>query len=180
MTWVGPSARQAVVLHHPVPLVRRRAYLNPDPKARRNAIYVCWHQRVLTFAFTHRYLGARVLVSRSRDGEMYIRMLERLGFHTPRGSSKRGGSEALRTLLVEAESGCDIGMTVDGPRGPLHVFKVGAVYLASKSGLPIVLIASSYHRYWRLKTWDRFQVPWPLHLGRRPDHRAHLCPARPG
>jgi hypothetical protein len=96
---------------------------------------------------------------------MYIRMLERLGFHTPRGSSKRGGSEALRTLLVEAESGCDIGMTVDGPRGPLHVFKVGAVYLASRSGLPIVLIASSYHRYWRLKTWDRFQVPWPFTWG---------------
>jgi lysophospholipid acyltransferase (LPLAT)-like uncharacterized protein len=96
---------------------------------------------------------------------MYIRMLGRLGFRTPRGSSKRGGSEALRTLLVEAESVGDIGMTVDGPRGPLHVFKVGAVYLASKSGLPIVLIVSSYRRYWRLKTWDRFQVPWPFTWG---------------
>ena len=71
----------------------------------------------------------------------------------------------MRALLAHAASGCDFGITPDGPRGPRHVFQVGAVYLASQSGLPIVPMTVSYHRFWRLKSWDQFQVPWPFSWG---------------
>ena len=71
----------------------------------------------------------------------------------------------MRALLADAASGYDFGITPDGPRGPRHVFKVGAVYLASQSGLPIVPITVSYHRFWRLKSWDQFQLPWPFSWG---------------
>jgi len=67
--------------------------------------------------------------------------------------------------LAEAGSGCDFGITPDGPQGPRHVFKVGAVYLASQSGLPFVPITVSYGRYWRLNSWDQFQLPWPFTWG---------------
>lgn len=141
------------------------AELHPDPRARRNGIYVFWHQRLLCFAYTHGPFQPRILVSQSRDGDIIARVASGLGCLPIRGSSRRGGTEAMRALLAEAESGRDFGITPDGPLGPLHVFKVGAVYLASQSGLPVVPITVSYHRCWRFQSWDRFQVPWPFTWG---------------
>jgi len=140
-------------------------YANPDPRSRGNAIYVLWHQRLLCFAYTHARFRGRLLVSRSSDGEILARLAAGLGFSPIRGSSRRGGSEALRALLAEAGSGCDFGITPDGPRGPRQVFKVGAVYLASRSGLPIVPITVAYRRSWQFRSWDRFQLPWPFTRG---------------
>lgn len=140
-------------------------HIHPDPCKRGNAIYVFWHQRLLAFAYTHARFGARVLISQSGDGEIIARIAERLGFVAIRGSSRRGGSEAVRTLLEEADGGHDFGITPDGPTGPPGTFKVGPVYLASQSGLPIVPITVTYHRFWRLNSWDGFQLPWPFTWG---------------
>jgi lysophospholipid acyltransferase (LPLAT)-like uncharacterized protein len=140
-------------------------HVHPDPRRRGNAIYVFWHQRLLCFAYSHRRLGARILVSRSKDGEIIARIAARLGFFPIRGSNRRGGEQAVRTLLAEAEYGYDFGITPDGPQGPCHVFKVGAVYLASRSGLPIVPITVAYRRCWQFRSWDRFQLPWPFTQG---------------
>jgi hypothetical protein len=141
------------------------SFLRADPATRGSGIYVCWHQRLLTFGYTHRRQGARILISRSRDGEMFSYLVRALGFLPVRGSSHRGGGEAVRSLLSDLPSGRDIGITVDGPRGPSQVFKVGAVYLASRSGLPIVPFAVSYRRVWQFKSWDRFQLPCPFTWG---------------
>ena len=140
-------------------------YVHPNPRDRGSAIYVMWHQRLLCFAYTHARFKGRILVSRSKDGEILARMGAALGFSPIRGSSHRGGSEAIRALLGEAGWGYDFGITPDGPRGPRQVFKVGAVYLASRSGLPIVPITVAYRRCWKLQSWDRFQLPWPFTRG---------------
>jgi lysophospholipid acyltransferase (LPLAT)-like uncharacterized protein len=138
------------------------AYLNPDPHTRQSTIFAFWHQRLLCFTYTHAGYNGRVLISRSRDGDVIAGMLARLGFVPIRGSSQRAGGAALRALLDQAKNGCDIGITPDGPRGPRHVFKLGAVFLASRSGLPIVPITVSYRRFWQFQSWDRFQLPWPF------------------
>jgi lysophospholipid acyltransferase (LPLAT)-like uncharacterized protein len=140
-------------------------FTDPDPSRRGNVIYVFWHQRLLCFTYTHRGRNGHVLISRSKDGELIARLLTGLGFAPVRGSSHRGGSEAVRELLEVAGDGRDIGITPDGPRGPQRVFKVGAVYLASKTGLPIVPMTVSYRRFWSLQSWDRFQCPWPFTSG---------------
>jgi lysophospholipid acyltransferase (LPLAT)-like uncharacterized protein len=162
--WLGPIALRAWFS-----TIRLRwhggAYLQPDPRTRQKAIFVFWHERLLCFTYTHGRYHGRILVSRSRDGEVIARVASGLGFLPVRGSSRRGGVEALRALLAEAGSGYDFGITPDGPVGPLHVFKVGAVYLASQSGLPIIPISVSYGRCWRLKSWDRFIVPRPFTWG---------------
>jgi hypothetical protein len=67
--------------------------------------------------------------------------------------------------LAEVESGYDFGITPDGPLGPSQVFKAGVVYLASRSGLPVVPITVAYRRCWQLRSWDRFQFPWPFTHG---------------
>lgn len=145
-------------------------YLHPHPGTRGEAIYVLWHERLLCFAYTHAQFQGRILVSRSRDGEILARLATGLGFFPVRGSSRRGGSEALRALLAEVGSGYDFGITPDGPRGPRQEFKVGAIYLASRSALPIVPITVSYRQFWQFQSWDRLQFPWPftsavIHVG---------------
>ena len=160
-TWLGPP-----VLRAWFGTIRFRWYggesVHPDPRVRGNAIYVLWHQRVLAFAYTHAGFGGRVLVSQSRDGDIIAGVAAGLGFLPIRGSSRRGGTEAMRGLLAEAGRGYDFGITVDGPTGPARIFKVGAVFLASQSGLPIVPITVAYRRCVHLKSWDRFQFPWPF------------------
>lgn len=140
-------------------------FLRADPATRRSGIFVCWHQRLLSFGYTHRRHGARILISRSRDGELFSHLAQGLGFVPVRGSSHRGGGDAVRSLLSDVRCGRDIGITVDGPRGPNHIFKAGAVYLASHSGMPIVLVAFSYRRVWQMKSWDLFHLPWPFTWG---------------
>jgi lysophospholipid acyltransferase (LPLAT)-like uncharacterized protein len=137
-------------------------YAVPSPVGRRSVIFVFWHQRLLCFLYTHRSLGGRVLVSRSSDGEIVARLLAGLGFSPVRGSTRRGGAEAVRELLAVAGDGRDVGITPDGPRGPQHVFKAGAVYLASRSGLPIVPLCVSYRGFWTLPSWDGFHLPHPF------------------
>jgi len=132
------------------------------PRPRKSVIFVFWHQRLLCFVYSHRGQGGYVLVSRSRDGEIIARLLAGLGFAPVRGSSRRGGMEAMRALLERAGDGRDIGITPDGPQGPGKVFKGGAVYLASRSGLPVVPLAVSYRRFFALPNWDAFQLPWPF------------------
>ncbi len=145
-------------------------FIHPDPRTRRNAIGVFWHQRLLGFGYSHGRFRPRILISASRDGDLIARVSGGLGCVAIRGSSRRGPVGAIRGLLAVAKDGYDLAVTPDGPLGPLHVFQVGAVYLASQTGLPIVPLTVSYGRCWRFKSWDRFILPWPftwgvLHMG---------------
>ncbi len=159
--WLGPLA-----LRLWFSTIRLRwvggAYLHPDPGRRGAMIGVFWHQRLLCFAYTHGQHRPRIMISQSRDGDLIARVAGGLGCVPVRGSSRRGKVKALRGLLAEAKSGHDMAITPDGPLGPARVFQAGAVYLASETGLPIVPFTVSYGRYWRLRSWDRFIVPWPF------------------
>src|SRR5262249_50698840 len=84
----------------------------------------------------------------------------RLGFGLVRGSTTRGGVEAVRELLrIGRES--HVAITPDGPRGPRRRVQAGVVYLAARMGLPILPMGIGYDRPWRAKSWDRFAFPRP-------------------
>jgi len=125
-------------------------------------IIVAWHGRLLPLAYLHRGRGIVALVSRSRDGEYITRVLEHWGYLTSRGSSSRGGAEALRELLYHARAGRTIAFTPDGPRGPRQKMKPGALVAAQRTGLPIVPMAAGTDRAWWFESWDRFMVPKPF------------------
>jgi lysophospholipid acyltransferase (LPLAT)-like uncharacterized protein len=125
-------------------------------------IYALWHARLLPLVFTHRGRGAAVLVSRHRDGELITRIIERLGYVAARGSSTRGGEEGLREMIEWAERKRLLAITPDGPRGPAERVKPGLVYLASRTGFPILPVAAASRRCWRLRSWDGFRVPKPF------------------
>ena len=125
-------------------------------------IFAFWHSGLLSLTYAHRDRGAGVLVSRHRDGELISRVVQRLGFRTARGSSTRGGAEGLREMIAFADRGHILAFTPDGPRGPAERVKPGLVYLASRTGRPVVPAASAAGAEWRLNSWDGFRVPKPF------------------
>jgi lysophospholipid acyltransferase (LPLAT)-like uncharacterized protein len=127
-----------------------------------HCIFALWHARLLPLVYTHRGRGVAVLISRHRDGELVARMVQKLGFETARGSSTRGGEEGLRDMIEWAERGRSLAITPDGPRGPAERVKPGLVFLASRTGFPILPVAAAAVPEWRLRSWDGFRVPRPF------------------
>jgi lysophospholipid acyltransferase (LPLAT)-like uncharacterized protein len=126
------------------------------------AIYAVWHGRILLLPYLYGWRRARVLASRSRDGELLSRFVTRFGLEAVRGSSSRGGAEALRLLVRSLVEGRDVVVVPDGPRGPRETVKPGIVALARLSGAPIVPMGVGASAAWRLKSWDEFQIPRPF------------------
>lgn len=125
-------------------------------------LFAFWHGRLLPLAFTHREQQVQVLASEHPDGEMLGQVIRRLGFGHVRGSSTRGGARAIRELSRLITSGYDLGMTVDGPRGPRFVVKPGPIQIARISGAPIVPITTGSSRHKTFASWDAFELPAPF------------------
>jgi hypothetical protein len=126
------------------------------------AIYVAWHARILLLPWLYGWRRACVLASRSRDGDVVDRFASRFGLEPVRGSSSRGGAEALRLLARALRAGRDVVVIPDGPRGPREMVKIGVVALAKLSGAPIVPMGLGASAEWRLRSWDEFRVPKPF------------------
>ncbi|MFH2204672.1 MAG: lysophospholipid acyltransferase family protein [Elusimicrobiota bacterium] len=132
-------------------------------KVGRGYIYCFWHQRQVLFTYTHRDLGASVLVSRSRDGEIIAETMRLSRIGAVRGSSSRGGGEAALKMAKLLAEGRAVGLTPDGPKGPAREIKKGVLYLARKSGCPILPLTNSTSRKLVFrKSWDSFHVPLPF------------------
>lgn len=125
-------------------------------------IYAIWHSRMLYPAYHFRHRGAQALISRSRDGDIIVRAVEKWGYRAVRGSSSRGGATALRGLVRVLEQGRDVVITPDGPRGPREEVQPGVVALARLTGYPIVPLGYDASRKLVFNSWDRFVVPLPF------------------
>jgi lysophospholipid acyltransferase (LPLAT)-like uncharacterized protein len=125
-------------------------------------VYTFWHGRLLPLTYYHRNEGINVLVSTHQDGEYIARVIHGLGFGTSRGSSTRGGLRAVREMMQAAGRERDLAITPDGPRGPREKVQPGVVYLAKRLGIPVIPIGVSSNPSLRLKSWDRFMIPFPF------------------
>lgn len=134
----------------------------------RPAIYAFWHDRIfylghfLQRRLARRGVGVTVLISRSRDGDFGDALTRLLGAKVVRGSTSRGGSSALRSLIKELRRRRSVVIVVDGPKGPHRQPKPGALMLARTSGAPVVPITWKADRAWRLGTWDATEIPKPF------------------
>jgi lysophospholipid acyltransferase (LPLAT)-like uncharacterized protein len=102
------------------------------------------------------------MISQSRDGELISKIVNRLGWRSVRGSSSRGGRDALREIKTLVHKGYKVGHIVDGPRGPLGIVKPGLLLIAQISGAPIIPTITSAERKWVFNSWDRFVIPKPF------------------
>lgn len=125
-------------------------------------IYVFWHDRIFLTTYWWRRRRIVVMTSRSFDGEYIARFIQRFGYGAARGSSTRGGVGAVVEMARLMRAGCTTSFTIDGPKGPRYVAKMGAVLLAKKSGHPVLPVTMALQRYWTLPSWDEFQIPKPF------------------
>ena len=125
-------------------------------------VFALWHGRLLPLAYLRRNEGVATLISRSADGDYLARLMENWGFEPVRGSSSRGGTEALRELVKHCRDGRSLAITPDGPRGPMQQLKSGVITAAQLSGAPIIPASSAATRGWWPGKWDRFLIPKPF------------------
>ena len=128
----------------------------------RPVIFVFWHGQLLPLVHYHRQEGIVVLVSEHADGEYITRLIERNGFGTVRGPSRRGAARGLKGLVRAARAGKDLASPPTVRKGPVGVFKPGALAAAQMTGLPIIPLAVGASSVWRFRSWDGFWVPKPL------------------
>jgi lysophospholipid acyltransferase (LPLAT)-like uncharacterized protein len=125
-------------------------------------IYVFWHDRIFLTTYWWRKRRIVVMTSRSFDGEYIARFIQRFGYGAARGSSTRGGVGAVVEMARLMRAGCTTAFTIDGPKGPRYVAKMGAVLLAKKSGQPILPVTMALQKFWTTQSWDLFQIPKPF------------------
>lgn len=134
----------------------------------KSLIPVYWHQHMLfgvraLLDLRQEGLKLGFLISPSVDGTAPAMLVEKIGGHVIRGSSTHTGARALRdyyeTIVKQQISPA---LTPDGPLGPLHEFKPGAIMLSQITGKPILPVSVAASRKFTFRTWDRFELPLPF------------------
>ncbi|NMB73627.1 MAG: lysophospholipid acyltransferase family protein [Myxococcales bacterium] len=144
---------------HPERLARARE----EGEGGQPLLYAFWHGRQLGLFRANPEKHLAVMASLSRDGALQAVVCRRFGLTVVRGSSSRGGLQALRGLAERLRAGVSVGLAVDGPRGPAEEAKPGILALASRLHCPVVPITIGYSRCGVLRrAWDRFRIPAPF------------------
>ena len=125
-----------------------------------NYVLAFWHGTMLLPWYLHGSPDFVGLTSQSKDGDLLAKILKNWNYKVIRGSSSTGGDEALDTMIENAQNKYSIAITTDGPRGPRHKFKAGAVITAKKGNIPVVLAGVGFKRKKVLRNWDKFEIPY--------------------
>ena len=130
-------------------------YNNPNIKP---CIYAMWHANQFLVHGLEDKAHTSILVSNSIDGEVVARAVEKWGFKVVR----KGAVESTMQMLSRLKEGECVGIMVDGPSGPLHKVKNGAIKLAQMSGAPIVPAHwySPQKTFISLPSWDKMKTPF--------------------
>jgi lysophospholipid acyltransferase (LPLAT)-like uncharacterized protein len=129
-------------------------------------ILAFWHGRLLMIPMAWQHLAPmHMLISGHRDGRIIADAVTYFGVHSIAGSSRRGGTAALRMMLKRLEAGECVGITPDGPRGPAMHASSGIVNVARLGRVPIVPIVFATSRRRVLRSWDRFHLALPFGRG---------------
>lgn len=131
-----------------------------------NTVLLCaWHQQffsAIRHFKTYSKLNPALMISQSRDGELIAGVANKTGWHTARGSSSRGGKQAL-TEMIKHLSTYRLGAhLIDGPTGPMGVVKAGAIKMAQETNAVMVPFYTRSKNAWFFNSWDRFMLPRPF------------------
>jgi lysophospholipid acyltransferase (LPLAT)-like uncharacterized protein len=162
ISYIGLAVVRVITATYKIKMINSEVERNILEKGR-IPIYASWHQRFfpgITLFASRKPIS--IMISRSRDGELISRIAHVLGWYPVRGSSSKGGRQALRKIKKLVREGYKVGHIVDGPRGPLGVVKPGLLLIAQATGMPIIPIIISSEKKWVFNSWDRFMVPKPF------------------
>jgi lysophospholipid acyltransferase (LPLAT)-like uncharacterized protein len=125
-------------------------------------LYAFWHDAIMVPLGHESHRNMIAVVSTNPDGAFAARVVRHFGIASMSGTSAEPGASVVIEALRSRPRGHSLVVTPDGPSGPRHRAREGAVFLASRCRLPIVCIGMAFSREWRLRSWDRFRVAKPF------------------
>jgi lipopolysaccharide heptosyltransferase II len=141
----------------------RKRSLNNTLHYPKPSIYPFWHGTEFSMMLSNQKSNIVIMVSLSNDGELLSQILHKFGYITVRGSSSKGGERALIKIIKYARNGHTLAFAADGPKGPYHKLKVGVIYAAQKTGMPLLPISCSpKNKIMFSKSWDKTIIPLPF------------------
>ena len=124
--------------------------------------YPFWHEWIVAYVFCKKLHRMGGLISAHRDGGYLADAVGVIGARIVRGSSSRGGAGAVREILDNWD-GWHVAVTPDGPRGPRRAAKSGVIFLAGRTGRPLVVTGAAFSAAWRPKgSWTDMVLPKPF------------------
>ncbi|MDX9835759.1 MAG: lysophospholipid acyltransferase family protein [Desulfobulbus sp.] len=142
--------------------VRGRERLDAAVREHGSGIAALWHYSFPYIFYHLRVYSAAVMVSSSRDGEYIARLAEQFHHVPVRGSSNLRGFRALLEMVEQVRHGSNAVIVADGSQGPARQAQAGAIFVASKSGRPIMPMAWAADRCIAFNSWDRTLIPKPF------------------
>jgi lysophospholipid acyltransferase (LPLAT)-like uncharacterized protein len=125
-----------------------------------------WHGRMMMIPLAwRRRAPMHMLISSHRDGRIIAGAVGYFGIQSIAGSTRRGGTAALRALVKQLAAGDCVAITPDGPAGPAMVVSSGIVNIARLARVPIQPVVFATSRRWMLRTWDRMHLALPFGRG---------------
>ena len=132
-------------------------------------VLICIHEEILPLIayagiLTHKHNASFVgLTSLHRDSDTTTWLLRRNKLQVVRGSTTKGGREALNQLIqsMNQSTNKSAAIAVDGPQGPRRIVKPGAILLAKRKSLPIYIVRFHYSGWRMKKSWDKNLLPKP-------------------
>ena len=143
---------------------KKYIYLSNEYDGTSQVILSTWHQHILLDLMIRRPREIIGLASKSKDGELVTGIAKINQWITVRGSSSKGGKEALDGMEQALKENPDytLMVTVDGPRGPAHKAKRGVFEVARRTGVPVVPYLALNKKFHSFRSWDRFRLPYPF------------------
>jgi hypothetical protein len=132
---------------------------------KRVVLLCAWHQQffaAIRHFKTYSKFNPGLMISQSRDGDLISGVAGRTGWHTPRGSSTRGGRKAMEAMIEHLKTHGFGAHILDGPQGPIGKVKAGAIKMAVEADALVVPFYIQADNAWFFNSWDRFMLPKPF------------------
>lgn len=141
---------------------RQEARLDAEIAAGAPIIALFWHGNYLPLFPLMAGHGALVATSRSFRGAVIAGIARRFGYRTVQvGPATGKASDCLRAEL--ARPGGMVAIAADGPLGPRHEVKPGAIAIAARTGAKIMPVAAIPSARIRIASrWDLMELPLPF------------------
>lgn len=132
-----------------------------------NVILACWHQATFPYFYYYRRHRVCILPVYNLSGEILARLAKRYRYkmvRIPATGSPATRTESVLRILKTIKQRYDAAIAVDGPPNEsLYKAKPGALYLAQKSGNPLVPVGMYAKHYITLRwRWDKYIIPLPF------------------
>ncbi len=124
-----------------------------------------WHQQffsAIRHFKTYSRFNPGLMISQSKDGDLIAGVAKRTGWHTPRGSSSRGGKKAANAMITHLRAHGFGAHILDGPTGPIGKVKAGAIKMAREADAIVIPFYTHAENAWFFNSWDRFMLPKPF------------------